>query len=202
MLSLKRRVSLLLPCCFKLRFVCVNSGVLAWLDKQGKRGANLDEIVEHSTLNEYAVSVLLDMGLSGRIVTHKEGLYYLVKVGHFLLHDTMTRVNMILPRTFVIRDYFTCPIPLKMKNLRDYLYLANGRLSIRHCRNYPHKQKRVGSHSIITILTPLLMPHCHIYSQAIRQNCTMSAAIRVNGLYAVAGTVKMSPLHSSTSRSK
>ncbi|ETJ35460.1 O-methyltransferase, partial [human gut metagenome] len=37
---------------------------------------------------------LLDMGLSGRIITCKEGMYYLAKIGHYLLHDTMTRVNM------------------------------------------------------------------------------------------------------------
>ena len=41
------------------------------LDKQGKRGATLDEITENSTINEYAASILLDMGLSGRIITHK-----------------------------------------------------------------------------------------------------------------------------------
>ena len=82
------------PMLFQTALCLRNSGVLAWLDTQGKQGASLEEIVENSTLNEYGVSVLLDMGLSGRIVTHKEGLYYLAKVGHFLLHDTMTRVNM------------------------------------------------------------------------------------------------------------
>lgn len=44
------------------------------LDKQGKRGATLDEITENSTINEYAASILLDMGLSGRIITHKRDI--------------------------------------------------------------------------------------------------------------------------------
>jgi len=82
------------PMLFQTALCLRNAGVLAWLDKQGKRGATLDEITENSTINEYAASILLDMGLSGRIITYKEGHYYLAKVGHFLLHDTMTRVNM------------------------------------------------------------------------------------------------------------
>ncbi|HDR2159771.1 TPA: class I SAM-dependent methyltransferase [Enterobacter cancerogenus] len=82
------------PMLFQTALCLRNSGVLSWLDKRGKQGSDLEEITEHSTLNEYGVSLLLDMGLSGRIVTHKAGRYYLAKVGHFLLHDTMTRVNM------------------------------------------------------------------------------------------------------------
>ena len=82
------------PMLFQTARCLRNSGVLSWLDKKGKTGASLEEITENSTLSSYSVSVLLDMGLSGRIVTCKEGRYFLAKVGHFLLHDTMTRVNM------------------------------------------------------------------------------------------------------------
>ncbi|MGK4624093.1 SAM-dependent methyltransferase, partial [Raoultella ornithinolytica] len=82
------------PMLFQTALCLRNSGVLAWLDKQGKQGASLEEITEHSTLGGYSVSVLLDMGLSGRIVTQQNGRYFLAKVGHFLLHDEMTRVNM------------------------------------------------------------------------------------------------------------
>lgn len=82
------------PMLFQTTLCLRNFGVLAFLDAQGKRGATLDEIVSNSTVSEYAIGVLLDMGLSGRIVTVKEDRYYLAKVGHFILHDTMTRVNM------------------------------------------------------------------------------------------------------------
>lgn len=50
-----------------------NAGILDYLDQQGKQGAPLNAITEHTVLNEYAVGVLLDMGLSGRIITCKEG---------------------------------------------------------------------------------------------------------------------------------
>lgn len=82
------------PMLFQTALCLRNAGVLSYLDRQGKHGATLADITEHSHINEYAASVLLDMGLSGRIITCKEGMYYLAKIGHYLLHDTMTRVNM------------------------------------------------------------------------------------------------------------
>ena len=47
------------PMLFQTALCLRNSGVLAWLDKQGNKGASLDEITENSTLSSYAVSVLL-----------------------------------------------------------------------------------------------------------------------------------------------
>ena len=82
------------PMLFQTARCLRDSNVLAHLDKQGKAGATLEEITACSELNDYAISVLLDMGLSGRIITCNEGRYYLSKVGHYLFHDTMTRVNM------------------------------------------------------------------------------------------------------------
>jgi ubiquinone/menaquinone biosynthesis C-methylase UbiE len=82
------------PMLFQTAINLRNTGVLAYLDKQGKQGATLAEIVASVELNDYAVSILIDMGLSGRIVTCNNERYYLSNVGYFLLHDTMTRVNM------------------------------------------------------------------------------------------------------------
>jgi len=101
------------PMLFQTALCLRNSGVLSWLDKQGKRGSHLDEIVANSTLNEYAVSVLLDMGLSGRIITHHDGVYYLAKVGHFLLHDKMTRVNMDFTQDVCYQGLFNLLDPLE-----------------------------------------------------------------------------------------
>jgi len=82
------------PMLFQTALSLRNSGVLAYLDKRGKQGATLDEIVADASLDEYGISVLLDMGLSGRIVICQDRRYRLSKVGHYLLHDAMTRVNM------------------------------------------------------------------------------------------------------------
>ena len=82
------------PMLFQTALCLRNSGILGYLDQQGKRGATFAAISEIFDGKEYAVSVLLDMGLSGRILTYKEERYHLSKIGHFLLHDPMTRVNM------------------------------------------------------------------------------------------------------------
>ena len=107
------------PMLFQTARCLRNSGVLSWLDKKGKTGASLEEITENSTLS--SVSVLLDMGLSGRIVTCKEGRYFLAKVGHFLLHDTMTRVNIIkgLGPVLQIAEGWSVELPEDMHDQLD-----------------------------------------------------------------------------------
>lgn len=82
------------PMLFQTARILRNTGILAYLDGVGKQGATLQDIIANSTLTQYAVSVLLDMGLSGRIVIRREGRFFLAKVGHYLLNDRMTRVNM------------------------------------------------------------------------------------------------------------
>lgn len=82
------------PMLFQTALNLRDSGILAYLDRQKGQGATLAELAAQCELEEYAVSVLLDMGLSGRILYQQEERFMLGKVGHFLLHDTMTRVNM------------------------------------------------------------------------------------------------------------
>ncbi|WP_428944146.1 class I SAM-dependent methyltransferase [Pantoea sp. FN060301] len=101
------------PMLFQTALSLRNAGVLAYLDQQGKCGATLKDITENSSLNEYAVSVLLDMGLSGRILTQREDCYYLARVGHYLLHDTMTRVNMDFTQNVCYQGLFFLEQALK-----------------------------------------------------------------------------------------
>ncbi|MEX5410665.1 methyltransferase [Atlantibacter hermannii] len=94
------------PMLFQTAVILRDSGILGFLDKQGKAGATLENIEENCTLDKYAVSVLLDMGLSGRIVTQQNEHYHIAKVGHFLLHDPMTRVNMDFTRDVCYQGLF------------------------------------------------------------------------------------------------
>lgn len=69
-------------------------GILAVLDAAAD-GLDTAAIAERSGVSEYGVGVLLDMGLSARIVTQdSQRLYRLARLGQFLLHDGMTRANM------------------------------------------------------------------------------------------------------------
>ncbi|PKH23707.1 SAM-dependent methyltransferase [Enterobacterales bacterium CwR94] len=82
------------PMLFQAAINLRDYGILKYLDSQGKTGATLQEITDNCALNEYATGLLIDMGLSGRIVYCSNDRYFLAKIGHFLVHDTMTRVNM------------------------------------------------------------------------------------------------------------
>ncbi|OSN09614.1 methyltransferase [Lonsdalea britannica] len=69
-------------------------GILSYLDECGETGTPLNDIISAVNLNRYAVEILLDAGLSGRLVFLKNDHYFLTKTGHYLIHDRMTQVNM------------------------------------------------------------------------------------------------------------
>ncbi|MCK5818876.1 MAG: SAM-dependent methyltransferase [Psychromonas sp.] len=67
--------------------------ILKVLDEAKDEGLNAQQISELSGVSEYGVKVLLDMALSAYIVTWDKPNYVIAKLGFFLLHDGMTRVN-------------------------------------------------------------------------------------------------------------
>lgn len=69
-------------------------GILRTVAESGKDGVNSRDVADALAISEYGVKILLDMGLSMSIVWMNEGRYVLDKVGHFLLEDRMTQVNL------------------------------------------------------------------------------------------------------------
>lgn len=70
-------------------------GILAALDAAGESGTTQGEIAEELGLSAYGVGVLIESGLSAGVVDLVADDHFTIsKVGHFLLHDRMTRVNM------------------------------------------------------------------------------------------------------------
>ncbi len=69
-------------------------GILATLETQPEHGMNAEQISQATGVSEYGVKVLLDMGLSARIVIWNDGNYVLARLGHSLLRDGMTIANM------------------------------------------------------------------------------------------------------------
>ncbi len=69
-------------------------GILRRVADAGKDGANSCELSEALGISEYGLKVLLDMGLTMSVVWMNEDRYVLDKVGHFLLEDRMTQVNV------------------------------------------------------------------------------------------------------------
>jgi ubiquinone/menaquinone biosynthesis C-methylase UbiE len=66
-------------------------GILAALEKTPQ---TLQGITQSTGVSAYGVGVLLDMGISIKAVLRDGEYYHLGRLGHFLLNDTMTRVNL------------------------------------------------------------------------------------------------------------
>jgi hypothetical protein len=70
-------------------------GMLASLEQNNNAGVSAATIARELSLSVYGVETLLESGLSCGVVEETDGgLYQLSKVGYYLLHDEMTRVNM------------------------------------------------------------------------------------------------------------
>lgn len=82
------------PMLFQVALCLRDFGILSFLDEKGKTGASFSQITEAIPLSDYAISLLLDTGLTGHLIHMNGKAYCLSKTGWFLLHDTMTRVNV------------------------------------------------------------------------------------------------------------
>jgi ubiquinone/menaquinone biosynthesis C-methylase UbiE len=82
------------PIAFQASVALVRLGILAAVAEAGDTGTGADDVARRLDLGAYGVSVLLDMGLSIGLVWQRGDRYVLDKMGHFLLNDRMTRVNM------------------------------------------------------------------------------------------------------------
>lgn len=82
------------PIAFQAAQCLIRFGILAALDRAGKQGSTAEELAQQAGISRYGVQVLLDMGMSSKLVGFDGSLYRLAKTGYFLLHDDMTRVNM------------------------------------------------------------------------------------------------------------
>jgi len=82
------------PIAFQASIALVRLEILDVVEHAGNDGASVEEIAARVGLGAYGVSVLLEMGASIGLVWLRGDRYVLDKVGHFLLNDKMTRVNM------------------------------------------------------------------------------------------------------------
>ncbi|MEC9281092.1 MAG: class I SAM-dependent methyltransferase [Bdellovibrionota bacterium] len=84
------------PFIFQASRSLVKLGILNKIEDAGDSGLTAKAISDDLGLPLYGVKVLLDMGLSAGVVWYdpEKKIYHLNKVGHFLINDEMTRVNM------------------------------------------------------------------------------------------------------------
>ena len=84
------------PLVFQAVRVMRDLGILEQLDQNSDAGVSARNIAEKLNISLYGVETLLESGLSSGVVEKSDDgeLYVLSKVGYFLLHDEMTRINM------------------------------------------------------------------------------------------------------------
>jgi ubiquinone/menaquinone biosynthesis C-methylase UbiE len=82
------------PVVFQVARAMRNFGILEQIGKARNTGLSLEEIARGTGIHPYGVRVLLEASLGIGLVTSKEGKYFLAKTGYFILHDSLTRINM------------------------------------------------------------------------------------------------------------
>ncbi len=82
------------PVAFQCARVLRDTGILQVVANAKAEGATVQEIQQKTDISEYGIKVLLDMGVSLKLVSYLDDRFVLMKTGYFILHDEMTRVNM------------------------------------------------------------------------------------------------------------
>jgi hypothetical protein len=105
---------------------------LKYIDAGNKSGVTLKTLTEKCSISEYGVHVLVDMGLSMRLVWQKGDRYILDKTGHFLLHDTMAIRNLNFVHDVCYKGLFELEASIKngkpegLKEFGDWPTIYNG----------------------------------------------------------------------------
>ncbi|MCL1066381.1 SAM-dependent methyltransferase [Shewanella olleyana] len=113
------------PVSFQVARCLSQFGILEQVDATGDEGMTLQQLVEANELSEYAIHVLLDMGLSMGLFWCKDDHYRLDKTGHFLLHDDMASKNLNFIHDVCYQGLFELEASLKQGNAAGLKHLGD-----------------------------------------------------------------------------
>lgn len=82
------------PIMFQAAKALRDLGILKYVRKSGKSGADMESISNVLNISLYGVKVLLEAGLSMELLILNEDRYILTKTGYYIMSDELTRVNM------------------------------------------------------------------------------------------------------------
>lgn len=94
------------PIAFQACRVMRDSGMLERVERSGSAGMALDEVAAGIRLPRYGIKVLLEAGLGIGLFCLHDDRFVLTKLGHFVLHDPMTRINMDVVHEICYRGMF------------------------------------------------------------------------------------------------
>lgn len=118
------------PVVFQCVRIVRKLGLLDSLDQAVR--LDVATLAARHALSEYAVSVLLETCLSAQVVAFEDEQYSLTKVGYFVLHDDMARINTDFIHDVCYRGLFDLEaslreeLPLGLKSLGDWPTLYEG----------------------------------------------------------------------------
>ena len=124
------------PIVFQACRVLRNSGVLDLVQRSGSAGMTLDEAAAAIALPHYGIKVLLESGLGIGLFYLNDDRFVLTNVGHFMLHDPMTRINMDVVHEVCYRGMFDLDKALQegrpagLKTLGDWKTFYEGLSSL------------------------------------------------------------------------
>jgi ubiquinone/menaquinone biosynthesis C-methylase UbiE len=94
------------PIAFQACRVLRDSGILEFVERSGSTGVSLGEVAGRIRLPRYGIKVLLESGLGIGLLYLNDDRFSLTRLGHFMLHDPMTRINMDVVHEVCYRGMF------------------------------------------------------------------------------------------------
>jgi SAM-dependent methyltransferase len=124
------------PMVFQVCRILRKAGVLERVEQSGPLGTTMGEIAAGVDLPRYGLKVLLESGLGIGLVCLNDGRYTLTKLGHYMLRDPMTGINMDFVHDVCYRGMFDLDRamsegkPSGLKSLGDWPTVYEGLSSL------------------------------------------------------------------------
>jgi len=154
------------PVIFQSARILRNSGILKVIDNGPKEGLTLSEITELVKMPLYGVRVLLESGLGMGLVLVNDKKYTLGKTGHFILNDSLTKVNMDFVQDvnykalFHLEESINTSKPEGLKEFGEWNTLYE---ALAHLPDHVQKSWFAFDHFFSDDAFALVLPHVYTY---------------------------------------
>ena len=101
------------PFAFQAAMALRDFGILEVVETYGDAGVEIGPLAEKINLSQYGVKILAEAGLGIGLLLCKKNKYSLTNTGYFVLHDSMTRVNMDFVQDVNYQGFFHLQEALK-----------------------------------------------------------------------------------------
>ena len=82
------------PMMFQAIRIMLDKGMLEFIAQNAKTGVTKEDILKEIDLSDYAVGLLLDVGVYGDLLTVKNGWYKPTKIARYILDNPEIRINL------------------------------------------------------------------------------------------------------------